>query len=100
LIYQIDIWKVATSIVAAGLIAAFGWIIKVETEMVQMRYELGELRRSDSDIRKDLDKSESKYADLDKRQRDSEIDSAELKSTLKAILSRVNEIKEDISRLR
>lgn len=39
---QFDIWKILTTAATAGLIAAFGWIIKVETEMVQLRSDLSD----------------------------------------------------------
>lgn len=94
-----DIWKILTSVATAGLIAAFGWIIKVETEMVQLRSDLAEQRRADSDVRDDIDEMEDDIQALEERQRKGEVDYAGLKSDLKAILTRVNEIKDDLARI-
>lgn len=96
---QFDIWKILTSVVTAGLIAAFGWIIKVETEMVQMRSDLSEQRRAEASVRDDIDEVEDDIQALEERQRKGEVGYAGLKSDLKAILTRVNEIKDDLSRI-
>jgi len=97
---RFNIWKILTSLVTAGLVAAFGWIIKVETEMVQLRSDLSEQRRADTAVRSDIDDVEDDIAALEDRQRKGEVDYAGLKSDLKAILTRVNEIKDDLSRIR
>lgn len=90
---KLDIWKVLTTLLTAGILFLVGWVIKVEVNMTQLEYKIAQLQGRDADTKEDVDEIERDFAALLLRQQKDEISTAKLQGDVSAILDKVKDIK-------
>lgn len=95
---KIDIWKVLTTLATTGLAFAFGWIIKVEVNMTQLRSELSQVNSDISDVENDIADIERDFSALLIRQQKDEVAAAKMQADVRAILDKVEDIKKALDK--
>lgn len=93
---KLDIWKILTTLLIAGILFLAGWVVKVEVNMTQLEYQISQLQADDKRIEKDISDIEREFAGLLMRQQKDEISTAKLQSDISAILDKVNDIKRSV----
>lgn len=83
-------WKILTGALTAAVLGAFGWIVKVESELVAMGARLDRVDDEVGDLEREVDKEVdevTKTADANR------IDVVKMNTTLDSIKEKVNEIR-------
>ena len=83
-------WKILTGVLTAAVLGAFGWIVKVESELVAMDAKLDRVDDEVGDLEREVDKDMdevTKTADANR------IDVVKMNTTLDSIKEKVNEIR-------
>jgi len=89
------VWKILTGVLTAAVLGAFGWIVKVESELVAIESKLSRVDDDLSDLERELDKEVDEVTKIADSNR---LDVVKMGTTLDSIKEKVDEIRVLLSR--
>lgn len=89
------LWKILVAALSAAVIGSFGWIVKVESELVAMEAKLDRATDELNDLEREVDQE---LDDVGTTAANNQIEVAKMGGTLDSIKERVDEIRAILTR--
>jgi len=94
-VVKIPLQKVLLSVITTALVGAFGWIIKIESHMTQVKSDIEDIEEDFARVERDLAEAEAISRDVQSNR----LDLTEVQGLVKGINDKVDDIKRALERI-